>query len=445
MAEQSQMEKMAIEARKAARAVQGMSTARKNAALDAVHAQLLASKDAILAANGEDRSKTKEAVDAGKASSTLYKRLDLGGPKFDAVLQGVRSVAALQDEVGRVSLARELDDGLELYRVACPIGVICIIFEARPEAAVQISALAIKSANAVILKGGKEAEHSNRALVEAIRAGLKEADVPENVVQLVSTRGEIAELLKLEKHIDLVIPRGSNELVRYITDNTRIPVLGHADGICSTYVDSAADVELAAKVVTDAKAQYPAVCNATEKLIVHRDVAATHLPTIGAALLAAGVTIKADEESMRYLPKDEKVIPVVPSDFRTEFLDLTIACRIVESLDAAVDEINTLGSHHTDCIVTQDTQAAERFMSNVDSANVYHNCSTRFADGFRYGFGAEVGVSTTRTHSRGPVGMEGLLIYKYRLYGNGHIAAPYATGEKTFTHRKIEPKYRVEQ
>mmetsp|Transcript_12269 Transcript_12269/g.20946 ORF Transcript_12269/g.20946 Transcript_12269/m.20946 type:complete len:448 (-) Transcript_12269:91-1434(-) len=439
------IEELAKRARIAARKVQAAPTELKNSALQYIHDELVASKGEILQANEQDRNLTLAAVNAGTQSATLYKRLDLSGSKFDAMLDSVSSVLALEDPVNKVSLARELDsDGLELYRVTCPIGVICIIFEARPEAAVQISSLAIKSANAIILKGGKEAEHSNRALVAAIRRGLQKSGMPEDVVQLVSTRGEIDELLKLDHYIDLVIPRGSNQLVQYITDHTRIPVLGHADGICTTYVDASVDLDLAAKVAVDAKAQYPAVCNATERLLVHKNIAQTALPKIGQALIDAGVTIKADGESMKYLPRDEKfVVAATSKDFRTEFLELTIACKVVNSIQDAVEDINDFGSHHTDCILSDNDQAAEYFMANVDSANVYHNCSTRFADGFRYGFGAEVGVSTTRTHSRGPVGMEGLLIYKYRMYGKGHIVKPYASGEKKFRHRDIQPEYRI--
>mmetsp|Transcript_3898 Transcript_3898/g.6823 ORF Transcript_3898/g.6823 Transcript_3898/m.6823 type:complete len:446 (-) Transcript_3898:73-1410(-) len=433
------IEELAKNARVAARAAQGLSTDEKNAALQCVHDALLESKDEILKANQIDREQTRIAVENGTQSATLYKRLDLGGPKFDACLSGVLSVQSLEDPVGKVSMARELDQGLELYRVSCPIGVICIIFEARPEAAVQIASLAIKSANAVILKGGKEAEHSNQALVSAIRKGLKAAAMPIDMVQLVSTRGEIAQLLKLDKYIDLVIPRGSNALVRYITDNTRIPVLGHADGICSVYVDKAADITKATKIVVDSKAQYPAVCNAAETLLVHAEAAQTMLRTLGSALCNAGVTLHVDEKSGKILEGLDKIVPAEESDFVTEFLELEMAVRIVDSIEDAIEHINSHGSHHTDCIITEDGKAAERFLSGVDSANVYHNCSTRFADGFRYGFGAEVGVSTTRTHSRGPVGMDGLLIYKYRMYGTGQIVAPYANGEKQFTHRTIEP------
>ncbi len=323
-----------------------------------------------------------------------------------------------------------------MYRVSCPIGVLCIIFESRPEAAVQISSLAIKSANAVILKGGKEALESNKALVGCFQRGLKKAGLPEDAVQLVSTREDIAALLKLDQYIDLVIPRGSNALVKGVMESTKIPVMGHADGICACYVDKSADLAKAVRVVVDSKTQYVAACNTTETLLIHESIVETALPVLGKALAEAGVKMHADADLVPYLPA-ENTVAATDADFRTEYLGLEIAIKAVSSVEAAIEHINTHGSHHTDCIVTEDGAAAELFLEGVGSAGCYHNCSTRFADGFRYGFGAEVGVSTNRIHARGPVGLEGLVTYKYRMHGDGHIVAEYGNskGMKQYTHK----------
>lgn len=444
----AEMVAVGVRARAAALAMARLGAGAKDAALAAMHAALEAAKEPILAANGRDKAAAAERVADGGLPAATAKRLELGGPKWPALLTSVSSVRALGDPVGAVSLATRLDDGLDLYRVATPIGVIAVVFEARPEAAVQIAALAVKSGNAVILKGGKEAEASNAILVDRIRAGLADAAFPVDAVQLVATRGEVAQLLSLHTYIDLVIPRGSNALVKYITDNTKIPVMGHADGLCAVYVDEAADLDKAVAIVVDAKAQYPAVCNATETVLVHAGVAAAALPRLAAGLAAAGVEVRADERAWALLRPDGdagdaspagggRVVRAGAEDWDTEFLDLTVAIGVVDDLDAAVAHINAHGSHHTDAIITEDAAAAAAFLARVDSAGVFHNASTRFADGFRYGFGAEVGVSTHRTHARGPVGLEGLLIYKYRLYGQGHTVGPYAAGDKAFAHTPL--------
>lgn len=414
-----------------------LSTPEKDNALLAMQEHLLNAKESILQANSADKEAAQARLEAGKISPSLFKRLELGGKKFDGLLTGIASVRGLPDPVGACSLSREIDEGLHLYRVACPIGVICVIFEARPEAAVQIASLAVKSANAVILKGGKEAEKSNAALVQAIRSALKSVQFPEDAVQLVATREEVRELLDQSKYIDLIIPRGSNELVRYISNNTRIPVMGHADGICSVYVDKMADPGKATDIVVDAKAQYPAVCNAAETILVHREALETILPAIGTGLAEVGVEVRADVPCKGVLQAVQglKVVDASPEDYDTEFLDLTLAVKVVDSVEEAITHINEHGSGHTDSIVTEDEESAKRFMAMVDSAGVYHNASTRFADGFRLGFGAEVGVSTHRTHARGPVGLEGLMIYKYKLIGQGHIVKPYVDGEKVLKHK----------
>jgi len=423
-------------ARAASRAAQKLNLEDRNRALSAVHEELTARRAEIIAANELDRKlSTEKGVEA-----TLMKRLDLRGAKYDAMLTGVKSVLALSDPVGTLSMARELDDGLELYRISTPIGVLAIIFEARPEAGIQIASLAIKSSNAIILKGGSEAINSNKAIADAIRAGLRKAEYPEDTVQLLTTREEVGELLACDEYIDLIIPRGSNALVKHVQDNTKIPVMGHADGLCAVYVDVDADIEKAERIVVDAKTHYPAVCNAAETLLVARGAAKSILQTVGGGLVEKGVQLRADAESYDVLKSFgfQGVVAATEEDFRTEFLDLRIAVKVVADVNEAVAHINSHGSGHTDVIVSENTETAKIFMAGVDSAGVFHNASSRFADGFRYGFGAEVGISTHRTHARGPVGVEGLLIYKYKLIGNGHIVKPYADGTTPFTHRDLD-------
>jgi len=366
----------------------------------------------IFAANKKDLEAAQ-----GKIANPLYKRLIINDSKLRDLADGIDQLAATPDPVGKVLLETELDDGLTLRKVQTPIGVIAAIFESRPEVVGQIAALAIRSGNAVLLKGGREAAHSNAAIGAIIHDVLVQHGV-EGAVQLVSTREEVTQLLAMDDLISLVIPRGSNEMVQSIQNGTRIPVLGHADGICHVYIDAAADPEKAARIAVDSKAQYPAVCNAAETLLVHRDFPAKQ--KVFDALKKAGVELRME------------------SDFGHEFLDLVMAVHVVENMDAAIAHIHQYGSAHTDAIVTEDPGAAHRFLNEVDSAGVYWNASTRFADGFRYGFGAEVGVSTNKTHARGPVGVEGLLIYKYNLIGNGHIVATYS-GEnaRPFQHRRI--------
>ena len=366
----------------------------------------------ILAANKKDLEAAQ-----GMIAPPLYKRLVVNEPKLRDLIDGIEQLAAMPDPVGKVLLETQLDDGLILRRVQTPIGVIAAIFESRPEVVGQIAALAIRSGNAVLLKGGREAANSNAALGSIIHRVLERHGVA-GAVQLVTTREEVTQLLAMNDLISLVIPRGSNEMVQSIQNSTRIPVLGHADGICHVYIDASADPEKAMRIAVDSKAQYPAVCNAAETLIVHRDFPARE--QLFSALKSAGVDLHME------------------SDFGHEFLDLVMAVHIVGNMDEAIDHIHRHGSAHTDAIVTEDARAAQRFLNEVDSAGVYWNASTRFADGFRYGFGAEVGVSTNKTHARGPVGVEGLLIYKYHLIGNGHIVATYS-GEnpRPFQHRRI--------
>ncbi len=406
----------------------GASTELKDRALAGIAEALDRGRERILEENRKDQEQARKIG----LKDSLFKRLVLTDKKIDQIVESVRDVQRLEDPVGRTLLARELDHGLILKKITVPIGVIGVIFESRPDALVQISTLCVKSGNVVILKGGSEALHSNRILFQLIRGAADETDpVFKDTLHLVETREQIGELLELDRWIDLMIPRGSNELVRRIQESTRIPVLGHADGICHLYVDRDADLEMAVEVAVDAKCQYPAVCNAIETLLVHADAAQGYLPRLAKRL--EGVELRGDERTRGII----KVKAATEEDWRTEYLDLTLSIRVVDSLEAAVDHINTYGSHHTDGIVTRDEEAARRFLSDVDSSSVMWNCSTRFSDGFRYGLGAEVGISTGKIHARGPVGLEGLTSTKYVLEGGGQIAADYAGGAKRFTHRDL--------
>ena len=422
--------KIAQQTRQSARQLAILSTADRNEALEAIATALEAAAPEIIQANAAD---CQAAQEEGIAPA-LYARLKLGETKLQAAIAGVRDVAKLSDPVGSCQIHRELDDGLILKRVTCPLGVLGIIFEARPEALIQITSLAIKSGNGVILKGGKEATRSCQALVKVIHQALAKTKVNSTAIQLLTTREEIKQLLALDEYVDLIIPRGSNSFVRYVQDHTRIPVLGHADGICHLYIDKAADIDKAVSITVDAKTHYPAACNAIETLLVHRAIAPSFLPQLVKALEPHRVELRGDENTQQIID----VILTQPEDWSTEYSDLILAIKVVDSTEEAIDHINTYGSKHTDAIVTEDNQAAELFQNQVDAAGVYHNCSTRFADGFRYGFGAEVGISTQQMPPRGPVGLEGLVTYKYKVTGSGHIAATYTGKEaKPFTHKDL--------
>ena len=408
-----------------------LSTDAKNQAIQAIAQALEAAKDEILQANVADCEKaTTEGI-----AKPLYKRLQLDEHKLRDTITGVRDVGKLADPVGAIQIHRELDKGLILKRVTCPLGVLGVIFEARPEAAIQIVTLAIKSGNGIILKGGKEATRSCEAIVKAIKQGLSQTAVNPDVVQLLTTREEILELLKLDKYVDLIIPRGSNSFVRFVQENTRIPVLGHADGICHLYVDKAADIEKAIAITVDAKTGYPAACNAIETLLVHTSIAQEFLPKIAETLQKVNVELRGDARSREIL---SSIAAATEEDWETEYSDLILSMKVVDSLEDAIAHINDYGSKHTDAIITEDAEAAESFLALVNAAGVYHNCSTRFADGFRYGFGAEVGISTQQMPPRGPVGLEGLVTYKYQMTGNGHIVATYTGADaKPFIHRDL--------
>jgi glutamate-5-semialdehyde dehydrogenase len=410
--------------------------AARDQAIEAIARALEAAVPEILAANAADC----EAAQAEGLAPTLYARLKLDETKLRGEIAGVRDVGRMPDPVGRIQIHRELDQGLIMQRVTCPVGVLGVIFEARPDAVIQISALAVKSGNGAILKGGREAVRSCQAIVGAVHDGLAGTAVRPEVIQLLTTREETLALLGLDEYVDLVIPRGANSFVRFVQDNTRIPVLGHASGMCHLYVDAAADLTKAVSIAVDAKIQYPAACNAIETLLVHRDVAATFLPEVASTLLAAGVALKGDDETRAVLRATgmADIEPATDDDWRTEYGALVLSIRVVDSVEAAIAHIGTYGSHHTDAIVTEDPVAAELFLSRVDSAGVFLNCSTRFSDGFRYGFGAELGISTQKLPPRGPVGLEGLVTYKYLIRGNGQVVASYSGAEaRPFTHRDL--------
>ena len=404
--------------------VAATSTETRNAALAAIKEALAANAAVIFEANEADLAAAEESG----VAPAIVKRLKFDQHKLDDVCAGIDDLIKLADPVGAVLLDRELDEGLRMRRIACPIGVIGVIFEARPDALVQISTLCLKSGNCSILKGGSETMRTNKALFELIHAAATAAGMPELCMFQIEAREDIGKLLACDGSVDLLIPRGSNSFVRYIMDNTRIPVMGHADGICHIYADESADVELAVPVIIDAKTQYTAACNAVETLLVHRAVAPSLLPPLAAACAEAGVTLRGDADTQAIIDCD----PATDDDWATEYLDLILSIKIVDDIDEAITHINRYGSHHTDAIMAEDDAAAAHFMQLVDSAGVYRNCSTRFADGFRYGFGAEVGISTSKLHALGPVGLEGLVTYKYEIEGHGHIVGDYATGKRSF-------------
>ncbi|RLG23745.1 glutamate-5-semialdehyde dehydrogenase [Methanosarcinales archaeon] len=424
------IEEQAKLAGEAALRIASASTEQKNLALERVASNLDERRVEILDANERDVADAER----GNLTPALIKRLELSDKKIDDMVEGVRSVIGLEDPVGEVLAETMLDESLTLYKVSTPIGVIGVIFESRPDALVQISSLCLKSGNAVILKGGSEARNSNRVLYSIIKAAIEEDEVFRDSIQLVETREDVRELLGLDRYIDLMIPRGSNALVRYVQENTKIPVLGHSDGICHVYVDRDADLPMAVDIAFDSKCEYAAVCNAMETLLVHSTVAERFLNAVKTRYDSRGVELRGDERVRAVV----ECVPVSDDDWVTEYNDLILSIRVVDSLDDAIDHINRYGSHHTDAIVTANEESANRFLDEVDSSSVMWNCSTRFSDGFRYGLGSEVGISTGKIHSRGPVGLEGLTIYKYKLIGNGQIVADYTEGSKKFIHSKLK-------
>ncbi|MGI6668685.1 MAG: glutamate-5-semialdehyde dehydrogenase [Acetivibrionales bacterium] len=406
---------------------------KKNKALMNIAEALLSNKDKIFEANNEDLTRSE----AENIPEPLLKRLKFDERKLNDTIEGIHSLAKLDDPVGKTMSCTVLDDCLELYKVTCPIGVIGVIFESRPDALVQISTLCLKSGNGVILKGGSEARRTNRILSDLIVSASESSCIPAGWCALLETRAEIDELLKQHEYVDLIIPRGSNDFVRYIMDHSNIPVMGHADGICHLYIDDYADLRMALKIAIDSKVQYVAVCNALETLLVHRKIAPAFLPILKEAADEKHVELLGCSETVSFIP----VKAATEEDWRKEYLDYRLSVKIVGSIDEAIDHINEYGSGHTDSIVTGDREHAAKFMALVDSGNVFWNCSTRFSDGYRYGLGAEVGISTGKLHARGPVGLEGLVTYKYSLVGDGHIVADYAEKKKTFKHRKLDKEY----
>ncbi|HHX17374.1 MAG TPA: glutamate-5-semialdehyde dehydrogenase [Clostridium sp.] len=427
------LNELAFNVKKASVKLAAASTQLKNQALAQIAKALMDRKDEIIKANAEDLKRSEEE----NLAAPLLKRLKFDDAKIKDVVDGINSLIKLEDPVGKTVFSTELDQGLDLYKVTCPIGVIGVIFESRPDALVQISTLCLKSGNGVLLKGGSEARNTNRILADIIADATEKAGIPSGWVCLLETREDVKEMLKMDEYIDLIIPRGSNEFVRYIMDNSRIPVMGHADGICHCYIDEHAQIDMALKIVVDSKTQYVAVCNATETLLVHKNVASKVLPELKKALDEKNVDLVGCQKTQEII----SVLPATDDDWKTEYLDYKLSIKIVNDIQEAIDHINNFGSGHTDSIITDDKDDATMFMTLVDSGNVFWNCSTRFSDGFRYGFGAEVGISTSKIHSRGPVGLDGLLIYKYKVIGQGHIVDDYAKRVKTFKHIKKDSDF----
>lgn len=413
----------------AAPALAASTNEARNAALEQIALALEAHREEIFAANAQDLA----AADENGVTGATRKRLKFDDGKLRDCISGLRQLETLADPLNKITLARELDENLTLYRATVPIGVIGVIFEARPDALVQIASLCVKSGNCAILKGGKETANTNRVLFNLIKDAVIRAGLPESCLLQAEAHSEIDELLACDQDVDLLIPRGSNKFVRYIMENTKIPVMGHSSGICHVYADKACDQEKALPIIVDAKTQYAAACNAMETLLIDRAIANAFLPKAAAALAVAGVTLRGTEEAAQIVSMDV----MGEDEFATEYGDLICSVKLVDGVEEAIRHINTYGSHHTDAILTEDAATAARFLQMVDSAGVYHNCSTRFADGFRYGFGAEVGISTGKIHARGPVGLEGLVTYKYKLFGTGQIVADYASGKKQFHHRDM--------
>jgi glutamate-5-semialdehyde dehydrogenase len=428
---------IAARARKASRAIAQLSSQERNEVLLALASALEANAARIIAANDRDCGAAEQEVAAGKMSQAMLARLRVSERGVSEMAGQLRAVARQEDPLGRRLSATQLDDGLILYKESCPFGVIGVIFESRPDALPQLASLALKSGNAILLKGGAEAAHTSEAIVAVWRECLARFPfVPAESIHLLQSRADVKEMLSLDRDVDLIIPRGSYALVQFIMAHSKIPVLGHSEGICHVYVDRDADLEKAIEISYDAKVQYPAVCNAAETLLVDQAIAPKFLPRMVARLQEAKVELRGDEKTRGLLP-DHGIVPATEQDWTTEYSDLILALKIVADLEEAIEHINRFGSRHTDAIVTENADTARRFLNEVDAASVFHNASTRFADGYRYGLGAEVGISTSKLHARGPMGLEGLTTYKYKLMGNGHTVGPYARGERNFKHRPL--------
>jgi glutamate-5-semialdehyde dehydrogenase len=431
---------MAHSARQASRKLALLSDEKRRAALLAIASALEENAERILAANAKDCSAAEKLLSTGEMTEALFSRLRIKPSGIGEMAARVREVANLSDPLGKRLAVTELDQGLILYKESCPLGVIAVVFESRPDVVPQVASLALKSGNAVMLKGGAEAANSNESIVTIWREVLRRfPDIPQESVALLQSRSDVMELLRLENQVDLLIPRGSKEFVAFMEKNSRIPVLGHGEGICHVFVDRAADLNKAVSITLDSKVQYPAACNSVETLLVHKDFAATFLPRVVAELRKANVEVRGCPRVLAMLP-EANLLAATEKDWSTEYSDLILSVKIVDSLEQALEHIHQYGSKHTECIVTEDQGAAELFLQEVDAAGVFHNASTRFADGYRYGFGAEVGISNGKLHARGPMGIEGLTTYKYKLRGNGHIVAEYSSGVRHFKHKSLGPE-----
>ncbi len=423
-------------AKKAAYKLQSINSDIKNNALIEIAKKIEENKDKIFEENKKDLEYAEKLLYENKISKSIFNRLKLDENKLTDIISGIKDVAKLEDPINKTLLETEIDDNLILKKISCPIGLIAVIFEARPDCLSQISSLCIKSSNAVILKGGSEGENTNKAIFRIIEETLNNIkEFPKNSVNLVFTREDIKELLSMDKYIDLIIPRGGNSLVQYIKSNTSIPVLGHADGICHLYIDESANQEKALKICLDSKAQYPSACNAAETILINKNIASQYLPKLYKLFKENGIKMNGNEEVINILNKSD--IEEV-KEWHFEYGDKEVSLKIVSDTEEAYNHINKYGSHHTDSIISENKKNIDKFMTYVDSANVYCNASTRFSDGFRYGFGAEVGISTNKTHARGPVGLEGLTIYKYKIFGNYQIVDDYVNHKSDFKHKRIK-------
>jgi glutamate-5-semialdehyde dehydrogenase len=429
---------LARSAREAARKLALLSGEQRKDALLAIADAIEENGERILTANAKDCDAAQKLLSTGEMTQALFSRLRIKETGIGDMAARVREVANLPDPLGKRLAATSLDDDLILHKETCPLGVIAVVFESRPDVVPQIASLALKSGNAVLLKGGAEAANSNETIVAVWRETLaKFPDVPQESIHLLQSRSDVMELLRLKNEVDLLIPRGSKEFIAFMEQNSSIPVLGHGEGICHVYVDRAADLNKAVAVSVDSKVQYPAACNSIETLLVHREIAAAFLPKVVSELKKENVEVRGCPRVLALLP-DEKLVPALEQDWSTEYSDLILSIKIVDDAAQALEHIHRYGSKHTECIVTEDQAVADRFLQEVDAAGVFHNASTRFADGYRYGLGAEVGISNGKLHARGPMGIEGLTTYKYQLRGNGHVVADYSSGVRHFKHRPIE-------
>ena len=436
--EDSGIRQLIHRARRAAHVLATLSGERRNEALLAAANAIETRADEILAANEKDCALAQQAVERGEMSRAMFARLRTTERGIAEMAARVRDVSRLPDPLHRRLSTMEMDDDLVLHKETCPLGVVGVVFESRPDVVPQISSLALKSGNAVCLKGGAEAAETNAALVSIWRDALTAfPDIPADSVVLIHTREDVAQILTLHDEIDLIVPRGSDQFVRYVMEHSRIPVLGHGEGICHVYVHSDADLQKAIDVAYDSKVQYPAVCNAMETLLVHEEIAPEFLPVILEEYRKAGVEVRGCPRTIK-IGKGQEIIPATEEDWKKEYSDLIVSVKVVDGVNEAIEHINQNGSRHTESIVTESHDVAARFMEFVDAANVFQNASTRFSDGFRYGLGAEVGISTGKLHARGPVGLEGLTIYKYKLFGKGQTVASYSKGQRKFKHRSIE-------